>query len=121
MSPEVESIEVVSPDSLKLTWRTVLDDIYGRAEVMKKYLVYRGDEPYETDWSTLAGEVEAPDTTFTDHSGTVGDPNTGAYYRIKAEDMHGNRSALSDSIMGEKEFGTDGSLRKKPLMSPTCR
>ena len=113
VSPELLSVEKVEPDSLRLKWNTVRTDMYDRDEYVKKYLIYRGDEPYGDDWSTLAGEVEAPDTTFTHRSGTVGDTNTDVYYRVKAEDMHGNRSELSDEAYGEKEFGTNGSGKKK--------
>jgi len=107
-APEIVSLEVVDPDSLKLCWRTVDRDVYGREEVVSKYLIYRGDEPYESDWSTLAGEAAAPDTTYTEQSGTVGDIDNAAFYRVKAEDMHGNRSALSDTTCGEHEFSTEG-------------
>jgi len=113
VSPELLSVEKVEPDSLSLKWNTVRTDTYDRDEYVTKYLIYRGDEPYGDDWSTLAGEVEAPDTTFTHQSGTVGDTNTDVYYRVKAEDMHGNRSELSDDAYGEKEFGTNGREKKK--------
>ena len=112
VAPELVSLVVVPPDSLKLTWGTVGTDVYGRPDYVSKYLVYRGDEPYETDWSTLAGEVAAPETTFTENPGTVGDIDNNSYYRIKAGDFHGNRSALSDSTLGEFEIDTGGPANK---------
>jgi hypothetical protein len=108
VAPELFSLEVVPPDSLKLVWGTVDEDIYGRDEAVTSYLIYRGDEAYEDDWSTLAGEVAAPETTYTEWSGTVGDVDNNVFYRVKAEDMHGNRSALSNKTYGEHEISTEG-------------
>jgi hypothetical protein len=115
MAPELLSLEVVASDSLKLVWGTVDEDIYGRDEAVTSYLIYRGDEAYEDDWSTLAGEVAAPETTYTEWSGTVGDVNNNAYYRVKAVDMHGNQSTLSDSTMGEIDFNNSLVLRDGDL------
>ncbi len=112
-NPELLEAAFVSPDSMRVTWRTVDEDVYGRDEFVKKYLIYRDDEPYGVDGSTLAGEVDAPDTSFTEQSAAVGDPNQGVFYRVMAEDPYENRSVLSDSTMGEIDFGLGETLKER--------
>ncbi len=68
--------------------------------------VYRGSAPYQASWGVQVGTVVAPDTTFTQRPGTVGDPNVNSYYRVRAEDQYGNQSALSEETVGEFELST---------------
>jgi hypothetical protein len=65
------------------------------------------------DGSVLAGEVVAPDTTFTEQPGTLNDPNANSYYRVSAEDQYGNESAMSAETVGEFERKTGGAAKGK--------
>ncbi|MCU0612948.1 MAG: VCBS repeat-containing protein [Candidatus Eisenbacteria bacterium] len=112
-APEVQGIQAAAPDSLRIRWGSVDEDVYGRDEVVTTYKVYRGTTAFGVDGSVLAGEVAAQDTTFTERPGTVGNPSVHSFYRVTAEDQYGNESALSDETVGEFERNT-GNTAAKP-------
>ncbi|MBN1425192.1 hypothetical protein JXA88_11615, partial [Candidatus Fermentibacteria bacterium] len=119
-APAVETIEVVGPDSLRIRWGTVHNDVYGRPEWLRRYRVYRGSAPYQATWGTQVGLVNAPDTTLVELPGTVNDPTLSSYYRVRAEDLYGNQSALSDETVGEFERST-GAAKGKEKVGATRR
>ncbi len=94
-----------APGWIRLTWLPVSQDIYGYAEPLQCYRVYRGTTAHFVPTPAhVVGEVMMPQFNDFDPS-VVGDPGTNYFYLVCAVDLAGNESEGTPTL-GEFDFAT---------------
>jgi len=85
-----------SGSDIVLTWSAVTKDIYGKAETVARYEIFRGTTPtFTPDLSNKIGETTA--TSFTD-PGALGAGLPSYDYLVRAVDVDGNAGGLGRQL-----------------------
>jgi PKD repeat protein len=104
----VDLMAAISGDSVLLSWSAVITDTSGQGISVHHYVIYRGTKAYFVPMSSDSiGFTDSITLAFAD-SGVggvdiVGDVSTNYYYVIKAVDIYGNYSDVSNRV-GEYDY-----------------
>jgi hypothetical protein len=98
----------ISRDSVLLTWSAVTTDTSGEEISIHGYVIYRGTEAYfDPTPSDSIGYTDSNTLSFVDPGiggvNVVGDVDTNYYYVVKAVDIYGNYSDISNRV-GEYDY-----------------
>jgi hypothetical protein len=98
----------ISGDSVLLTWSAVTTDTSGEEISIHGYVIYRGTEAYfDPTPSDSIGYTDSNTLSFVDPGiggvNVVGDVDTNYYYVVKAVDIYGNYSDISNRV-GEYDY-----------------
>jgi len=104
----VDLMATIVGDSVLLTWSAVTADTSGETVSIDRYVIYRGTKAYFTPTpSDSIGYTESGTLSFGDPgvggANVVGDVNTNYYYVVRAVDIYGNYSDVSNRV-GESDY-----------------
>jgi len=104
----IDFMAAISGDSVLLTWSAVTSDTSGKEITIDHYVIYRSTKAYFTP--TILDSIGYTDSatfSFADWdiggANVVGDVDTNYYYVIKAVDIYGNYSDVSNRV-GEYDY-----------------
>jgi len=98
----------ISGESILLTWSAVTGDTSGKETSVEGYVIYRGTMAYFLSTpSDSIGYTDSITLSFADSdiggADVVGDVDTNYYYVVKAVDIYGNHSDVSNRV-GEYDY-----------------
>jgi len=104
----VDLMATIHGDSVLLNWSAVTTDTSGEQTDIDHYVIYRGTKAYFAPTSSDSiGYTDSSSLIFVDSGSggvdVVGDVNTHYYYVIKAVDIYGNYSEVSNRV-GEYDY-----------------
>ncbi len=132
VTAEAEEITTVSPDlnppaavtdlmtsmegtDVLLNWSSLETDIYGGAESVQGYIIYRNEIPLFTA-TAVESVAMVTDTFFIDGGSQVGEAGSNSFYLIRGVDFAGNLG-INSNRAGEIDFQLPGSSSGYMMMS----
>jgi uncharacterized repeat protein (TIGR01451 family) len=101
-SAATDLLSTMEGGQLQLNWSSIVTDIYGQADVMQGYLIYRDDTPFFAPTPSESLDM-VTDTFFVDGGSRVGDSGSNSFYLIRGMDYTGNVGINSNRV-GEIDY-----------------